>query len=43
MQEYNSAPLAGQIAGGSIGAGGSQGTFYDVLGRRFYVNAKFKF
>lgn len=43
LQEYNSAPLAGQIAGGSIGAGGAQGTFYDVLGRRFYINAKFKF
>jgi len=40
---YNSAPVAGQLAGGAIGASGTQGSFYDVLGRRFYMNAKFKF
>lgn len=43
IQEYNGAPLAGQTAGGTIGATGTQGTFYDVMGRRFYINAKFKF
>jgi outer membrane receptor protein involved in Fe transport len=41
--EYNSAPLTGQLAGGSVGAGGAQGTFYDVMGRRFYINARVKF
>jgi iron complex outermembrane receptor protein len=43
ITEYNTAPPAGQLAGGGIGASGTQGTFFDVLGRRFYVNAKFKF
>ncbi|MGI4878849.1 MAG: TonB-dependent receptor domain-containing protein [Janthinobacterium lividum] len=43
IYEYNSAPPAGTIAGGSIGGSGSQGSFYDVLGRRFYIGVKAKF
>lgn len=43
VYEYNTAPPAGTNAGGQIAGTGSQGSFYDVLGRRFYLGAKFKF
>jgi iron complex outermembrane receptor protein len=45
--EYNTAPIAanGQLRGGSYGAASSSssGQLYDLIGRRFYMGAKFKF
>lgn len=43
IYEVNTAPPAGTTAGGSIGGTGTQGSYYDVLGRRFFLGAKFKF
>lgn len=41
--ESNTAPGPGQLSGGNIGGIAAGSLNYDILGRRFYVGAKFKF
>ncbi|MEH3106477.1 MAG: TonB-dependent receptor [Sphingomonas fennica] len=43
LYEVNAAPPAGTTAGGQIGGTGAQGSFYDVLGRRFFMGIKARF
>lgn len=41
--EYNTAPPAGTVAGGTIGGTAVGSLSYDILGRRYYFGATFKF
>jgi len=43
LTEVNTAPPAGTLAGGALGGIAVGNLGYDILGRRYYVGAKFKF
>jgi len=43
LTEVNSAPPAGTVAGGAVGGAAAGNLMYDILGRRYYIGATFKF
>jgi outer membrane receptor protein involved in Fe transport len=43
LTEVNSLPPAGTVAGGAVGGSAAGNLMYDILGRRYYIGATFKF